>query len=174
MTDEGTPRGAQREMRSDELVEAMENLYQYPRLIAERAYAEGLAAGVLAPTPPDALDPHRGETAWTRGHGQGDWCRVHGVIDRHTSVKQHILDQHPYIDYDQHLETAIANAAPTPPDALREAAQAIVDAWRRIDYVVYSDYEGDEEALLAAGLTLDSPMDALRAALAKPKETDRE
>ena len=41
--------GAQREMRSDELVEAMENLHQYPRLIAERAYAEGLAAATPAP-----------------------------------------------------------------------------------------------------------------------------
>ena len=38
-----------REMRSDELVEAMENLHQYPRLIAERAYAEGLAAATPAP-----------------------------------------------------------------------------------------------------------------------------
>lgn len=34
---------ASREMLSDELVEAMENLHQYPRLIAERAAREGAA-----------------------------------------------------------------------------------------------------------------------------------
>ena len=45
-----------REMRSDELVEAMENLHQYPRLIAERAYAEGLAAATPAPLDIDAPD----------------------------------------------------------------------------------------------------------------------
>ena len=38
-----------REMRSDELVEAIERLSMYPRLIAERAYAEGLAAATPAP-----------------------------------------------------------------------------------------------------------------------------
>jgi hypothetical protein len=32
------------EMFSDELVEAMENLHQYPRLIAERAAREAVAA----------------------------------------------------------------------------------------------------------------------------------
>ena len=33
-----------REMFSDELVEAMENLHMYPRLIAERAAKEAVAA----------------------------------------------------------------------------------------------------------------------------------
>ena len=35
---------AVREMLSDELVEALENLHQYPRLIAERAASEAVAA----------------------------------------------------------------------------------------------------------------------------------
>ena len=45
-----------REMRSDELVEAIERLSMYPRLIAERAYAEGLAAATPAPLDVDAPD----------------------------------------------------------------------------------------------------------------------
>jgi hypothetical protein len=75
---------------------------------------------------PAPLDPHRGETAWTRGHGLSDYCRVHGDIDRHTSVRQHILDQHPGIDYERHLETAIANATPAPLDVLPIGAET----WR--------------------------------------------
>jgi len=45
-----------REMRSDELVEAIERLSMYPRLIAERAYAEGLAAATPAPLDVDRLE----------------------------------------------------------------------------------------------------------------------
>jgi len=53
-----------REMRSDELVAAMENLHQYPRLIAERAYAEGLAAGTLAATPAPLDEPPDEGNEW--------------------------------------------------------------------------------------------------------------
>jgi hypothetical protein len=57
-----------REMRSDELVEAIERLSMYPRLIAERAYAEGLAAATPAP-----LD----DGITQRAHVPCCWCGEH-------------------------------------------------------------------------------------------------
>ena len=41
-----------REMLPDELVEAMESLHQYPRLIAERAYEQGRRDALAQPPAP--------------------------------------------------------------------------------------------------------------------------
>ena len=103
-----------REMRSDELVEAIERLSMYPRLIAERAYAEGLAAA----TPLDEVVAALARDPRSRWHQEpdGNWMCVPLV-----SVPAAIKATPAPLDIDApdnaNAATTSANATPAPLDA---------------------------------------------------------
>lgn len=126
------------------------------------------------PEPTTPLTPDRGECRacglpWAECEGAQGNPYAHKYLsaqDERDAVLTERLDWEAEQE-ERRLDAARAAA----PDGLREAAQALLSAWRRVDHVVYFEFDGmTEDDLLASGLTLDEPMDALRAAMAQVVE----